>query len=96
MSKPTNKQDFIASIVEGYSKLNEQIDKLTPEVAAAPFNFSADPKKCGVRWMYDRCLRDLLTHLYEWQVLMREFVRNIREGHPKKPRICWNRHIRKC
>ena len=83
MSKPTNKQDFVASIVEGYSKLNEQIDKLTPEVAATPFNFSADPKKCGVRWMYDRCLRDLLTHIYEWQVLMREFVQNIREGHPR-------------
>ena len=83
MSKPTNKQDFIASIVEGYSKLNEQIDKLTPKVAAAPFNFSADPKKCGVRWMYDRCLRDLLAHLHEWQVLMRVFVQNIREGNPR-------------
>ena len=31
MSKPTNKQEFVASIMEGYSKLNEQIDKLTPE-----------------------------------------------------------------
>ena len=47
------------------------------------FDFAADPKKCGVRWQYDRCLRDLLIHLHEWQVLMREFVQNIREGHPR-------------
>ncbi len=47
------------------------------------FAFSTDVKGCGVRWMYDRCLRDVLIHLYEWQVLMRVFVQNIRDGHPK-------------
>ena len=83
MSKPTNKQELIASMQEGYTKLNDQINKMGADVAAAPFSFAADPKKCGVRWAYDRCLRDLLTHLYEWQVLMRVFVQNIREGHPK-------------
>lgn len=83
MAKPKNKEELIASMQEGYAKLNEQIDKLSAEVAAAPFTFAADPKKCGVRWTYDRCMRDLLTHLYEWQVLMRVFVGNIREGHPK-------------
>ena len=57
--------------------------KMSDEEKAAPFDFSADPKKCGVRWQYDRCLRDLLIHLHEWQVLMREFVQNIRDGHPR-------------
>ena len=33
--------------------------------------------------MYDRCLRDLLAHLHEWQVLMRVFVQIIREGNPR-------------
>jgi hypothetical protein len=51
--------------------LLEQIGKMDEATAAAPFDMAADPKKCGVRWEYDRCLRDLLTHLYEWQVLMR-------------------------
>ena len=83
MAKPTNKQELIAAMQMGYEKLNEQINKLDPAAAAAPFGFVADPKKCGVRWLYDRCLRDLLAHLYEWQVLMRVFVRNIRDGQPK-------------
>jgi hypothetical protein len=56
---------------------------ISDEAAAATFAVTTDPKKCGVRWQYDRCLRDLLIHLYEWQVLMREFVQNIRGGHPR-------------
>ena len=83
MPKPTNKRELIASMQDGYEKLYEQINKLSAETAAAPFNFPANSKKCGVRWMYDRCLRDLLTHLYEWQVLMRVFVQNIRNGQQK-------------
>ena len=83
MAKPTNKQELIAAMQVGYEKLNEQISKLDPAAATAPFGFVADPKKCGVRWLHDRCLRDLLAHLYEWQVLMRIFVQNIRDGQPK-------------
>ena len=83
MPKPTNKRELIASMQDGYEKLYEQINKLSAETAAAPFNFPANSKKCGVRWMYDRCLRDLLAHLHEWQVLMRVFVQNIREGNPR-------------
>ena len=83
MANPTTKQELRASIDDSYAKLCEQIDKMSVEAVATPFDFAADPKKCGVRWQYDRCLRDLLIHLYEWQVLMREFVQNIREGHPR-------------
>ena len=83
MANPTTKQELLASMTDGYAKLCEQISKLNDEQAAASFDFAADPKKCGVRWQYDRCLRDMLTHLYEWQVLMRDFVQNIRDGHPR-------------
>ena len=83
MPNPTNKQELLAAMADGYAKLNEQIAKMSEEAISASFDFAADPKKCGVRWQYDRCLRDLLIHLYEWQVLMREFVNNIREGHPR-------------
>ena len=83
MANPTNKQELLAAMADGYAKLNEQIAKMSEDAIATPFDFAADPKKCGVRWQYDRCLRDLLIHLYEWQVLMREFVNNIREGHPR-------------
>ena len=70
-------------MADGYAKLCEQTGKMSEAEAAATFDFAADPKKCGVRWQYDRCLRDLLIHLHEWQVLMRDFVQNIREGHPR-------------
>ena len=83
MPNLTNKQELVAAMADGYAKLNEQIAKMSEDAISAPFDFAADPKKCGVRWQYDRCLRDLLIHLYEWQVLMREFVNNIREGHPR-------------
>ena len=81
MPSPKTKQELMASITDGFAKLNEQISKMNEAETAAAF--ISDPKKCGVRWQYDRCLRDLLIHIHEWQVLMRVFVQNIREGHPK-------------
>ena len=83
MPNPTTKQELLAAMNDGYAQLNEQISKMSEAEAAASFTFAADPKKCGVRWQNDRCLRDLLIHLREWQLLMSTFVQNIREGHPK-------------
>ncbi len=83
MATPSTKPELLASIADGYAKLCDQIAKMSDEEKAAAFDFAADSKKCGVRWQYDRCLRDLLIHLHEWQVLMRVFVQNIRDGHPK-------------
>ena len=83
MPNPTTKQELLAAMADGYVQMNEQIAKMSEDELTAPFSFTADPKKCGVRWQNDRCLRDLLIHLYEWQVLMSIFVQNIREGHLK-------------
>lgn len=83
MPNPNTKQELIAAMDDGYSKLNEQIAKMSKDELDTPFNFAADPKKCGVRWQNDRCVRDLLIHLREWQLLMSTFVQNILEGHPK-------------
>lgn len=83
MPKATTKQEMLTNMADSYAKLMEQIEAMSPEELAAPFNPVPDTKKCGVRWQNDRCTRDLLIHLYEWQVLMSDFVQNIREGHPK-------------
>lgn len=83
MANPKTKQELLAAMTDGYTKLKEQIAKMSQDEISAPFDFVSDPKKCGVRWQYDKCLRDLLIHLHEWQVLMREFVQNIREGHQR-------------
>ena len=78
-----DKNELLAAMSDSYAKLSEQIGKMTDDELNATFQFANDPKKCGARWIYDQCARDLLIHLYEWQVLMREFVNNIREGHQK-------------
>lgn len=83
MANPKTKTELLEAMANGYAKLNEQISKMPQEKAEQPFGFTCDPKKCGVRWQYDRCLRDILVHLYEWQVLMRVFVQNIRNGQQK-------------
>ncbi len=80
MAAPITKQELLAAMSDSFSKLNEQIGKMTAAQLEAPFQFASDPKKCGARWIYDQCARDLLIHLYEWQVLMRDFVNNIRNG----------------
>lgn len=83
MAKPTTKQGLIEEMRDRYTKLMEQISRMSQEELLALFSFESDPKKCGVRWQYDRCARDLLIHLFEWQVLMRQFVQNIRDGHQR-------------
>lgn len=80
MANPKNKEELMAGMAESYSKLCEQIDKMTTAELEAPFTGAGDAKKCGARWIYDQCARDLLIHLHEWQVLMRVFVDNIRKG----------------
>ena len=80
MANPKTKQELLTAMADGYAKLNEQISKMTVVELETPFQFASDPKKCGARWIYDQCPRDLLIHLYEWQVLMRDFVNNIRKG----------------
>ncbi len=83
MLNPKTKQELLFAMAESYEKLKAQIAKMSIELQSATFAFSTDVKGRGVRWMYDRCLRDMLVHLYGWQVLMRVFVQNIRDGHPK-------------
>ena len=83
MPTSKTKADLLSAMADSYAKLNEQIVKMTVAQLETPFQFASDTKKCGARWIYDQCARDLLIHLYEWQVLMRDFVNNIREGHQR-------------
>ena len=59
MANPKTKSELLELMANGYAKLNEQISKMSQEKAEQPFEFTCDPKKCGVRWQYDRCLRDI-------------------------------------
>ena len=49
MATPTTKQELLAAMSDSFSKLNEQIGKMTAAQLEAPFQFASDPKKCGAR-----------------------------------------------
>ena len=80
MPKITTKAELIAEMASGYAALQAQLDSMTECAINSEFDETNNPKKCGARWIYDRCTRDLLIHLYEWQNLMCDFVANIRAG----------------
>ena len=58
-----DKNELLAAMSDSYAKLNEQIGKMTDDELNTTFQFANDPKKCGARWIYDQCARDLLIHL---------------------------------
>ena len=53
MPNPTNKQELVAAMTDGYAKLNEQIAKMSEEAVSAPLAFAAETKKRGGRRQYN-------------------------------------------
>ena len=70
MPRPKTKKELIEAANTNYQKLNDFIDSMTEAELSTPFDFSADEKKKEAHWKRDKNLRDVLVHLYEWQVLL--------------------------
>ena len=83
MARPTTKEDLIISGKENYEKLNELISKLSEKELNTPFDFSADEKKKEAHWKRDKNLRDILIHLYEWHMLILNWVNSNQNGEEK-------------
>lgn len=83
MARPTTKEDLIISVKENYEKLNELISKLSEKELNTPFDFSADEKKKEAHWKRDKNLRDILIHLYEWHMLILNWVNSNQNGEEK-------------
>jgi len=49
---------------------------MSDEEMHTPFDFSNQKNKTEAHWSRDRNVRDVLVHLYEWQMLMLQFVDN--------------------
>lgn len=65
MPRPTNKSDLLALSQNNYESLLALLEQIPPELQSAPFEYNER----------DKTLRDVLVHLYEWQVLLLHFVR---------------------
>lgn len=83
MGRPTTKDELLKAAAENYAKLNELISSLTEEQLAASFDFSEDVKKKEAHWKRDKNLRDVLIHLYEWHMLLLNWVKANENGESK-------------
>lgn len=83
MSRPTTKDELLKAAAENYAKMNELISSLTEEQLSTPFDFSGDVKKKEAHWKRDKNLRDVLIHLYEWHMLLLNWVKANENGENK-------------
>ena len=85
MPRARNKDDLMKSAAENYAKLTEMIEKMTENQMNTPFDFSGDASKKEAHWGRDINVRDVLIHLYEWHLLMIQFMDNNAPGKNPKP-----------
>lgn len=64
MPRPTTKTDLLRQSQANFEQLLELIDSMPDEMQLALFDYNER----------DKTLRDILTHLYEWQMLLLHFV----------------------
>ena len=76
MPRPRNKEDLLTAAKENYSKLMDFIASMSEGEMNTPFAFSSDAGKKEAHWSRDKNVRDVLIHLYEWQMLLLKFVEN--------------------
>lgn len=81
MSRAKTKDELRHDAAENYRQLMEFIDGMTERERSTEFDFSDDLTKKEQHWGRDRNLRDIYVHLYEWQLLMLDFLKNnLEEG----------------
>lgn len=76
MAKPKTKAELIEAATINYENLLEMIANRTEEEKSREYDFSDDDKKKEAHWKRDRNLRDVLMHLYEWQQLLLNWLKN--------------------
>ena len=82
MENKINKKELIKFTNENYEKINNIINSLSPEEQTAPFNFQLNSKD-PADWYRDKNIRDVLTHLYEWQEMLLNWIFDNQKGQSK-------------
>ena len=83
MARPTTKSELIKAAVEQFEKLFALIDSMSEKDQNADFNFGGGLNKTEAHWNRDKNLRDVLIHLYEWHMLLLNWVNANRNGESK-------------
>jgi hypothetical protein len=94
MGRPTAKADLITAAAANYVKLNILVSDLTEQELFTSFDFSHDEKKKEAHWKRDKNLRDIFIHLYEWHLLLLNWVSSNQDGNQKtestQEKLCQN------
>ncbi|BAQ23910.1 ClbS/DfsB family four-helix bundle protein [Streptococcus troglodytae] len=80
MARPTTKTDLLNAAKGDYQALNTLISSLSEQELTTVFDFSEDEKKKEAHWKRDKNLRDVLIHLYEWQMLLLNWIASNQKG----------------
>lgn len=80
MSRPASKDELLKTSTTQFEKLWMLLDSMSEEEQQAVFSFSAEGSKKEAHWRRDKCLRDVLGHLYEWHQLLLTWVEANQNG----------------
>lgn len=74
MARPKTRKDLISQANDNFLKLIQHIESMSEIELNTEFDFSSEPSKKEAHWSRDRNLRDVLVHLYEWHLLLLNWV----------------------
>lgn len=82
MTRPTNKKEIIYQSDFQFKTLESAINSLSKEEREKSFLFSKEflSKKKEEHWKRDKNLRDVLMHLYEWHILLINWLKSNQDG----------------
>lgn len=80
MARPQSKQALVSAATLQFEKLWDLIGSMPPHEQNADFCFGADAGRKEAHWARDKNLRDVLVHLYEWHMLLINWVAKNQSG----------------
>lgn len=80
MPRPQTKSNLIQAANDGFNKLQAMIDSMSADEQNRVFCFPVTEKDKEAHWTRDKNLRDVLVHLYEWHLLLLNWININRSG----------------
>ena len=83
MARATTKTDLVTSANEQFVKMWKLIDSMSDEQQNATFGKEMATAGKEAHWSRDKNLRDILVHLYEWHLLLLNWIKVNSSGEHK-------------
>lgn len=83
MARATTKADLVTSANEQFEKMWKLIDTMSDEQQNATFGKEMATAGKEAHWSRDKNLRDILVHLYEWHLLLLNWIKVNSSGEHK-------------